>query len=319
MAGDIGHSYYGKKNIFAINNEGDIFYTNPKLAKVCGKFLESHPDIVKEYQYISCFDSTHVVYQLRYLGDVAFLADIRKSQVKTKQLIVYRNIKGIGVTYIDLDSIKSNALKEGSWHIEPLDSFVTSHNYEPLKKIVMEMEGLDNESFERKLRADDTLYIVMDYIRFSPLLKTDFSIVRKNDSAFYVAERNFGPPNKVMLFSRDGKKIKNLFSYLPVTSCYEEPPVFNMKPQGTDSTFFMEFSYVREEEYIRDKKNYKTYKGYVSLDLKNDSLSYGSDDSLTKFFITQYKSNGDSIFIAPEFKEGEHKKSKRRECIGHIL
>jgi len=35
VAGDIGHSYYGKKNIFAINNEGDIFYTNPKLAGSC--------------------------------------------------------------------------------------------------------------------------------------------------------------------------------------------------------------------------------------------------------------------------------------------
>lgn len=38
VAGDIGHSYYGKKNIFAINNEGDIFYTNPKLAKSCIDF-----------------------------------------------------------------------------------------------------------------------------------------------------------------------------------------------------------------------------------------------------------------------------------------
>ena len=35
VAGDIGHSYYAKKNIFAINNDGDIFYTNPKLAESC--------------------------------------------------------------------------------------------------------------------------------------------------------------------------------------------------------------------------------------------------------------------------------------------
>lgn len=33
--GDIAHSYAGNKNIFAINNEGDIFYTNPKLAATC--------------------------------------------------------------------------------------------------------------------------------------------------------------------------------------------------------------------------------------------------------------------------------------------
>ncbi len=38
VAGDIGHSYYGKKNIFAINSDGDIFYTNPQLAGSCIDF-----------------------------------------------------------------------------------------------------------------------------------------------------------------------------------------------------------------------------------------------------------------------------------------
>jgi len=284
---------------------------------VCGKFLESHPDIVKDYQYISCFDSTHVVYQLKYLENMAFLADIQENRIKTKRIIEYQMFSKI--VYIDLDTIKSNALKERSGHIEPLDSFVTDYYYKPLKKIVMEMESLDDESFERKIRSDDTLYIVMDHLRFSPLFKEDFSIVRKNDSTFYVAERNFGSFNRIMLFSRDGQKIKDLFRYRPVTSCHENPPVFFMKPQGTDSTFFMEFSYVREEEYIHDKKNHKTYKGYVSLDLKNDSLSYGSEDSLTIFHIAHYKENGDTVISVPEFKEADLEKTKRRKCIGHFF
>ena len=33
--GDIAHSYAANKNIFAINSEGDVFYTNPKLASTC--------------------------------------------------------------------------------------------------------------------------------------------------------------------------------------------------------------------------------------------------------------------------------------------
>lgn len=108
-----------------------------------------------------------------------------------------------------------------------------------------------------------------------------------------------------MLFSRNGQKIRDLFSYGPFTSCYEYPPIFHMKPKGTDSTFFMEFSYVREEE------NDKVYKGFVSYNLKNDSLSYGSDDSLTLIYAECYKTNGDTLQMLPKVPEDFYKKIEK--------
>lgn len=285
---------------------------------VCGKFLQNNPDIVKDYQYISCFDSTHVVYQLNYLDKMAFLAEIQENRIRTRQKIVYDKDPG-EVVFTDLDTIKSNALKEISESVDRTDSIDTSYSYKPLKKILMETEELNDLEFEKKFKSADTLYAIMNRLESSTYFSRRFSIARKNDSTFYAVDGRWEYPNSVSLFSRDGKKIKELFIYQLVTSCHENPPVFFMKPQGTDSTFFLEFSYVREEEYIRDKENHKTYKGYVSLDLKNDSLSYGSEDSLTIFHIAHYKENGDTVISQPEFKEADLERTKRRKCIGHFF
>lgn len=47
--GDMAHAYVANKNIFAINSEGDIFYTNPELASSC---IESYKDCELEHGQI---------------------------------------------------------------------------------------------------------------------------------------------------------------------------------------------------------------------------------------------------------------------------
>lgn len=45
LGGDLGHVISMNKNAFAINKNGDIFYSNPKLARICLYNLEGcHPD-----------------------------------------------------------------------------------------------------------------------------------------------------------------------------------------------------------------------------------------------------------------------------------
>ncbi len=274
---------------------------------VCGKFLATHLDLEKKYQYISCFDSTHLIYQLKREEYEAYLADVQDGEFKTSQFVVYDLSQKIFFT--NLDSLKSITFKEDSSSSIRLDS---SYFFSEKKRIVRELVGVDSSEFERMLKSDDTLYAIVSREKFDHFFKGRFSIARKNDSSFYVANGPFGGRNKVMLFSRNGQKIRDLFSYGPFTSCYEYPPIFHMKPKGTDSTFFMEFSYVREEE------NDKVYKGFVSYNLKNDSLSYGSDDSLTLIHAECYKTNGDTLQMLPKVPEDFYKKN-RKDCVGHVI
>ena len=278
----------------------------------CGKFLASHPEIVKNYQHISCFDSTTVVYQLKRITNVAFLAEIQDKHLKIKQLIEYPTFER-KIIFRDVDTLKSSALKKFNELAEQKISMDSSYDNHSLKRIVMEIEGLEEDEFDKKIKSDDTLNHLLDFLWITDLLSADFSIVRKNDSTFYLAECNYGPPNRIILFSRNGERIKDLFRYQPVTNCHEQPLIFSMKPQGTDSTFFMEFSYVREE--IKDS----VYQGFVSYDLKTDSLSYGSNDSLTLFYAERYKPNGDTIQMWPKIMDDFNDNSKRRKCIGHVI
>ena len=277
----------------------------------CGKFLASHPEIEKDYLNISCLDSIHVVYKFEYVEYMAFLAEIYEDRIKTKQQLMY-NYWSNQITFADLEKLKQKILNESIMPADRSSSVEVSY-IRPLRKILMEMEGLDEIEFEEKLKTNDTLYVLLKNMDWLGLNARRFNLVRKNDSSFYVAESRDTGVNGVMLFSRDGKKLQNLFNFQLTTNCSEQPLIFSMKPQGTDSTFFMEFSYVREE--IKDR----VYQGFVSYDLKADSLSYGTNDSLTLFYAERYKPNGDTIQIWPKITDDFNDNSKRRKCIGHVI
>ena len=277
----------------------------------CGKFLASHPEVAKAYLYISCLDSNHVVYKFEYVEYMAFLAEIHNSGIKTKQQLMY-NYQSNQIIFTDLENLKHKILHENT---VPADSsaFVDTSYIWPLAKILMDMDRLDETEFDQKIKANDTVYVLLKNMNWMGLNARRFNLARKNDSIFYVAESRDTGVNGVMLFSREGKKKKKLFNYQLTTICSEHPFIFSMKPQGTDSTFFMEFSFMHEE--IEDH----VYQGFVSYNLKNDSLSYGSNDSLTLFYAERYTANGDTVQLWPNIKEDFYEKSKRSKCIGHIL
>lgn len=217
---------------------------------VCGKFLKNNPDIAKDYLYITCFDSTHVVYQKKYGIYEAYLAEVQENRIEKKQKIMYDVFSRV-VKFSDLES--TTDISNGV-----------------------------------------------------------FSLARKNDSTFYIVTVPFGPPPVARLFSREGKEIRKLFSFYLETSCFEYPIIYHTRPYGTDSTLLLKFYYVREE----DKQQYA---GYLSLDLKKDTLTFGSEDPMTKFAVTHYKANGDSVITMERFTEEELEKPKRRKCIGHVI
>lgn len=138
------------------------------------------------------------------------MADVQDGEFKTNQFVGYDLSQKIFFT--NLDSLKSITFKEDSSSIR-LDS---SYFFSEKKRIVRELVGTDSSEFERMLKSDDTLYAIVSREKFDHFFKERFSIARKNDSSFYVANG-------------------------PFTSCYEYPPIFHMKPKGTDSTFLWSF------------------------------------------------------------------------------